>query len=100
MVFMCHIAVEKLLKAVVAEITDRVPPKTHNLLYLVKMAALDMPQDMFDFIARINNASVVTRYPEDFNQLMESYPENVVKDYLESTEKALTWLKHHKKLKK
>ncbi|MBI5740971.1 MAG: HEPN domain-containing protein [Nitrospirae bacterium] len=97
---MCHIAVEKLLKAVVAEITDRVPPKTHNLLYLVKMAALDMPQDMFDFIARINNASVVTRYPEDFNQLMESYPENVVKDYLESTEKALTWLKHHKKLKK
>ncbi|MBI5410312.1 MAG: HEPN domain-containing protein [Nitrospirae bacterium] len=78
-VFMCHIAVEKLLKAIVAETTDRVPPKTHNLLYLIKLACLSMPQDLFDFVAKINNASIVTRYPEDFNRLIESYPENVVK---------------------
>ena len=65
-VFMCHIAIEKLLKAIVAEKTDRVPPKTHNLIYLIKLADLAIPQDLFDFIAKINNASVVTRYPEDF----------------------------------
>ena len=66
-VFMCHIAIEKLLKAVVAEITGRTPPKTHNLIYLVKLANLSIPQELFDFVAKINNSSVVTRYPEDFN---------------------------------
>jgi HEPN domain-containing protein len=99
-VFMCHIAIEKLLKAIVAETTDRVPPRTHNLLYLGKLANINMPQDLFDFIAKINNASVVTRYPEDFSQLIESYPENIVKEYLENTEKVLTWLKQNKKFLK
>lgn len=51
-------------------------------------------------LSKINNASVVTRYPEDFNRLIESYPENVVKEYLENTEKVLTWLKRNEKLKK
>lgn len=30
-VFMCHLAVEKLLKAIVAEFQAELPPKTHNL---------------------------------------------------------------------
>src|SRR3990170_4002285 len=68
-VFMCHIAIEKLLKAIVAEITNKTPPKTHNLLYLVKLANLFIPQELFDFIAKINNSSVVTRYPEDFKKM-------------------------------
>jgi HEPN domain-containing protein len=99
-VFMCHIAIEKLLKAIVAEKTDRVPPQTHNLIYLIKLADLAIPQDLFDFIAKINNASVVTRYPEDFKLLLESYTENVAKEYLENTEKVLKWLRLNEKLKK
>jgi HEPN domain-containing protein len=99
-VFMCHIAIEKLLKAIVAEKTDKLPPKTHNLIYLIKLADLTIPQDLFDFIAKINNASVVTRYPEDFNLLLESYTENVAKEYIENTEKVLKWLRQNEKLKK
>jgi HEPN domain-containing protein len=99
-VFMCHMAIEKMLKAIVAEVTNKVPPKTHNLLYLIKLANITIPQTLFDFIAKINNASVVTRYPEDFKQLIESYPENVVKEYLEYTGRVLEWLKQNEKLKK
>ena len=98
-VFMCHIAIEKLLKAVVAEITGRTPPKTHNLIYLVKLANLYIPQELFDFVAKINNSSVVTRYPEDFKILITSYPEEIVREYLENTEKVLTWLRQNEKLK-
>jgi HEPN domain-containing protein len=90
---MCHIAIEKLLKAIVAEKTDKVPPKTHNLLYLIKLVDLTIPQDLFDFIAKINNASVVTRYPEDFKLLLESYTADVAKEYLENTESVLKWLR-------
>jgi len=98
-VFMCHIAIEKLLKAIVAEITNKTPPKTHNLLYLVKLANLFIPQELFDFIAKINNSSVVTRYPEDFKMLITSYPEEIAREYLENTEKVLKWLRQNEKLK-
>ena len=98
-VFMCHIAIEKLLKAIVAEITNKTPPKTHNLLYLVKLANLFIPQELFDFIAKINNSSVVTRYPEDFKMLITSYPEEIAREYLEKTEKVLKWLRQNEKLK-
>jgi HEPN domain-containing protein len=98
-IFMCHMAIEKLMKAIVAEITDKVPPKTHNLIYLIKLANLNVPQDIFDFISKINNASVVTRYPEDFKRLIEDYPEDIAKEYLKNTKKALQWLKQNERLK-
>ncbi len=99
-IFMCHMAIEKAMKAIVAETTDKVPPKTHNLIYLIKLANLSVPQDMFDFIAKINNASVVTRYPEDFKRLLEDYPEDIAKEYLKNTEKVLKWLKQNERLKR
>lgn len=98
-VFMCHIAIEKILKAIVAEVTDKIPPKTHNLVYLIKLANLSIPQEFFDFIAKINNSSVVMRYPEDFKMLITSYPEEIVREYLENTEKVLKWLRQNEKLK-
>ena len=83
-IFTCHMAIEKLLKAIVAEVTDKLPPKTHNLIYLTKLANLNIPEELFDFIAKINNAIVVTRYPEDFKRLMEDYPKDVVKNILKT----------------
>ena len=98
-IFMCHMAIEKTLKAIIAEVTDKVPPRTHNLIYLIKIADLHIPQDSFDFVAKINNASVVTRYPEDFKRLLEDYPEDIAKEYLKNTEKVLQWLRQNEKLK-
>lgn len=99
-IFMCHLAIEKTLKAIVAETINKVPPRTHNLLYLLKLVNLNIPQDLFDFIAKINNASVVTRYPEDFKKLLENYPEDIVRIYFKNTEKVLQWLRQNEKLKK
>lgn len=98
-IFMCHMSIEKMLKAIVAEVTDKVPPKTHNLIYLLKLSNIHIPQDLLDFIAKINNVSVVTRYPEDFKKLIESYPASVAKEYFENTGKALQWLRQNEKLK-
>src|SRR5438034_10717590 len=39
-VFMCHLAIEKTLKAVYAETRSRMPPRTHDLLYLVRELAI------------------------------------------------------------
>jgi HEPN domain-containing protein len=97
-VFMCHLALEKLLKAHFTEATQSIPTKTHDLIYLVKKSELELPQPYLEFIGKINNASVPTRYPEDLQQMIALYPESVARDYLTQTEEVLKWLKKHPNL--
>lgn len=42
-IFMCHLAVEKTLKAIVIDKTKSVPPKTHDLFFLCKLTKLELP---------------------------------------------------------
>lgn len=51
-----------------------------------------------EFLGKINNASVPTRYPEDLQRMLTQYPESVVRDYLEETEEVLKWLRQHPNL--
>ncbi len=92
-VFMCHISTEKMLKAIVAEATQNIPPKTHNLIYLIKLGEVTLPADLFEFVAKLNNASIITRYPEDFRKLLEVFPQDIAKEYLMTTQRVIEWLK-------
>jgi HEPN domain-containing protein len=95
-VFMCHISVEKMLKAIVAEALQNIPPKTHNLIYLIKLGEVNLPADLFEFVAKLNNASIITRYPEDFRKLLEVFPQDIAKEYLMTTQRVIKWLKSHR----
>ena len=99
-IFMCHLSLEKMLKAITTEITQKISPKSHNLIYLLKLGNIQLPSELFNFIAKINNASIVTRYPEDFSKILESYPKSVAKKYLSKTKEIHECLKNHKTLKK
>jgi HEPN domain-containing protein len=97
-IFMCHLAIEKLLKAIVQEITGKLPHKTHDLVYLLQVTKINLPEHLLEFIGKINNASIVTRYPEDLSKIVSAYPEQVAKDYLNSTYEVITWLKQDTRL--
>ncbi|MEJ2702225.1 MAG: HEPN domain-containing protein [Sedimentisphaerales bacterium] len=84
-IFMCHLAIEKALKAVVCEETHKFPPKTHDLILLTNLGRVKFPDDLRNFIGIINNAAVVTRYPEDLSKLVSSYPQDVAQEYLNKT---------------
>jgi len=99
-IFLCHLALEKLLKAHVAEVTQTVPIKTHDLIYLVKKSGLDLPENYLDFIGKINTASIPTRYPDDLQRALKEYPKSVAKDYLTQTTELQEWLKQHPNLSK
>ena len=71
-IFMCHLAVEKALKAIVLVETKKFPPKTHELIKLMALAKVDLPSKKIDFIGMLNNVAVVTRYPEDFKLLVKN----------------------------
>ena len=97
-VFMCHLALEKMLKALVTEETQMLPPRTHNLIDLAQQGKLNLSQAQRDFLGKINNASIATRYPADLAQLVAQYSALVVRDYLEQTQEIITWLRQDPRL--
>ena len=99
-VFMCHLAIEKMPKAHVTEVTQSVPAKTHDLIYLLKKCGLELPEPYLDFVSKINAASVPTRYPEDLERAIKNYSEPRAREYLRQTEEVLQWLKQHPNLQK
>lgn len=96
--FLCHLALEKILKAHVAEVTQELPIKTHDLIYLVKKSELQLSQPHLDFIGKINTASIPTRYPDDLQRSLKEYTESVAKEYLTQTTEIVQWLKQRPNL--
>lgn len=97
-VFLCHLTLEKLLKAVVAEVTGQTAPRSHDLIYLVKRSGISPEPRYLDFIGKLNNASIPTRYPSDIREAIREYTEQVADSYLKQTEEVATWLKRHPSL--
>jgi HEPN domain-containing protein len=92
-VFMCHLAIEKALKGLYMQILKELPPKTHNLLLLVEKSKVDMPEDLYEFVVRLNGVSVPTRYPEDIEKLKKDYSKKNTGTLLETSKGVLKWLR-------
>jgi HEPN domain-containing protein len=97
-IFMSHMALEKALKALLTEETRRLPPRTHNLIELAQRAKLVLSQEQQDFIGKINNTSVVVRYPDNLSAMVSQYPEAVAREYLQSTKELITWVRQDQRL--
>jgi HEPN domain-containing protein len=92
-VFMGHLSIEKCLRGLYAKILDELPPKTHNLIYLLEKISILPPDNIYQFIYNINTESVATRYPEDIEQALKDYDKEKTLNIIESSKQALEWLK-------
>ena len=92
-VFMCHLSIEKSLKGLYSKELTEVPPKTHNLLYLLKKIEKKPDQDLLKFITKLNTASVATRYPDDLAKIQAAYTEEITKEMIEKSKDVLKWVK-------
>lgn len=92
-IFMCHLAVEKTLKALVVERTGKVPPKTHNLIQLIKLGQPSLNDEQTRFVTRLSLAGIVTRYPEELKKALSDYPPSVTRDYLKRAKDVFKCLK-------
>lgn len=99
-IFMCHLSVEKFLKAAVALKIQKVPPKTHDLFYLIKLGGIHIVQPHVGIISHLNEASIPTRYPEDITEISKQYNKKVAQNYLKKTKGLLKWLKEATKLER
>jgi HEPN domain-containing protein len=64
-VFMCHLAIEKALKGLYQTRLNEVPPRVHNLVFLVEKLGLDLPATLYEGLFSLNRVSVPTRYPDE-----------------------------------
>lgn len=92
-VFMCHLAVEKAIKGLYYEKRRQLPPKSHNLIYLLNEMGLKPPEKPGKFVVKLNEASVPTRYPDSLAKIQEIYREAVVEDILAGSREVILWIR-------
>lgn len=92
-VFMCHLAIEKALKSLFLAKLQDIPPKTHNLIYLLSKMEIKPEENIGKFITRLNEASIATRYPEDLEQLQKNFTQLITKQIISQTKETLEWIK-------
>ena len=88
--FFCHLAIEKALKAHYVKIYSIVPPRTHNLGFLLDKTGITVSQEQDEFIGIIMEYQLEGRYPQYYPQIPSK---ELVLHYLSQTEKIVQWLK-------
>ena len=92
-VFMCHLSIEKALKGLFHDRLSVIPPKTHNLIYLLNKSGIKPPEPIGRFVVKLNEASVATRYPENIEKLGKDYTQTIVHDIVARSKEVLAWIK-------
>lgn len=75
--FIGHLVLEKLLKAIYVKNVDNNPPKTHDLLRLADKALISSSDEQKDLLDLITTFNISARYP-DYEQ---SFYRKCTKDY-------------------
>ena len=60
--FIGHLILEKILKAHYVKDNKKTPPKTHNLVYLAKNSELELTDEQFEFLDKVNDFNIEARY--------------------------------------
>jgi HEPN domain-containing protein len=90
--FCCQQAVEKILKALIAERAQEFPPRIHHLVRLAEAAAVDLTDEQMDFLRELSAYYIQTRYPEDISDLASQVKSAEAQRVLRETEVMVQWL--------
>ena len=90
--FCCQQAVEKALKALIANRTGEMPPRIHNLTKLTDAAGLKPDEERVDFLAALSVFYVQTRYPGEIEVLETAKNRESAVSIVRKTEETIEWL--------
>ena len=93
--FICHLIAEKALKAAIANITNEVPPKTHDLPRLAGKTNFcdDISEEHMILLSELMPLQIEARYPEYKDKIAAHLTENYCAKLLKDTEEFLCWIK-------
>jgi HEPN domain-containing protein len=93
--FMCHQALEKILKGYYVFIKNGNPPYTHNLNYLATQSGIYkiMTEKQKDTIDLIEPLNVEARYPTHKEKLMKTLNYDRCKQIIDNTKELYEWIR-------
>jgi HEPN domain-containing protein len=93
--FMCHQAIEKILKAHYQLMKGKMPPKTHNILFLMKETALfdSLSDQQRAFMEMLLPMNIETRYPAYKDRMFKSLDREQCSIILHETREMHGWIK-------
>jgi len=90
---MCHLAVEKALKGLYQLKYEKIPEKSHNLVFFLEKLELDLPEHLGRFLVTLNSASVTIRYPESLKIISAQFTQVVTVKILAKAKEVVQWIK-------
>ena len=95
MSFICHLIVEKSLKAVIAGNTSEEPRRIHDLAKLAAQAGIenDLSDKQKDFLEELTPYNIEARYPSYKQKIASKLSPEYCKSLLERTEEYVCWTK-------
>ncbi|MBN1905826.1 MAG: HEPN domain-containing protein [Deltaproteobacteria bacterium] len=63
--FIAHLVLEKIMKALYVQHVNDFPPRTHDLIRISEMIGLDINEDTMEFLDSVNTFNISTRYPDE-----------------------------------
>ena len=93
--FICHLAIEKALKAIIANQINEIPPKIHNLPRLAAIAGIfdELSDSQIDLLKQLTPLQIEARYPEYKENIKATLTAEVCEVLLKETEEFLCWTK-------
>jgi len=93
--FMCHQAIEKMLKGYYTKIKNVTPPFKHDLEYFAIETGL---YDLLDkvqisFIERLNPLNIEARYPNYKSDIARYLTDEITKNIFAQTKELVQWIK-------
>lgn len=88
-----HLSLEKLLKAVFVERNnDEMPPKVHNLVRLAELSRITLDDDQKFFLDKITDFNIQTRYPDYKFEFYKRCDKEFAAEYLSRIKEFYGWL--------
>ena len=91
--FVGHIVIEKLLKAVYVKSIDDKVPFTHNLLRIAEAARLDLSEEVENVLDFITTFNINARYPDYKQEFYKKCTKDFVQENIKRIEGVREWLK-------
>jgi len=91
--FMCHLSIEKGLKAIIIN-ADLISPKIHDLVKLAKLSGIysSMDDTQKDFLEVLLPLNIEARYPSYKSNIAASLNASDCEEILSETEALLKWI--------
>lgn len=96
--FLCHLAIEKILKARIVYVTAEHAPYTHNLVSLAEKSQLSFSEEQKKLVADLTEFNLEARYPDWKRNFYKRATSLYAREYVDTTQRLFIWIK--KSLKK